>query len=205
MKASGLAFERDALDHVVGVHAGLVEAPEQRDDLVHRLLIGKPRFLERDADPFPDRDLIGLPLQSQDFHFAGSRLIQTLENLDGRGLARAVGAKQAKALALLDLEVDTAHGMDRAASARVFLAQVLDANRPFAHAPSRLPALIGSIRSVRFRIPVRASMRKTESEISQITVPSASTVDLGITTTPSRITWVELSSDSSGSAFIDRP
>ena len=67
--------------------------------LAHRLLVRKPGFLQRDADPFPDRGLVGRPVQPQDLDLARCRLIQAFEDLDGRRLARAVGAEQAEALA----------------------------------------------------------------------------------------------------------
>ncbi len=75
-----------------------------------------------------------LQCPAEDIHFAGSGAVEAFQNLDGGRLARAVGAEQTEALAMLDLQVDALHGMDRAVSPRVLLAQVLDANRPFTHA-----------------------------------------------------------------------
>ena len=83
------------------VRPGRVEAPEERDHLADGLLVGKPRFLERDADPLADPSgLAYAQLQAEDLDLARGRLVQPLEDLDGGRLARAVGAEQAEALAL---------------------------------------------------------------------------------------------------------
>ena len=110
-----------------------VEAPEQRDDLADGLLVGKPGFLKRHADPLANGDRVGTPADRPRTSTSPEvGLIQALEDLDGRRLAGAVGAEQPEALAGLDLEVDAVDGMDRAISPGILLAQVLDANRPIA-------------------------------------------------------------------------
>ena len=126
-------------------------------------------------------------LQAQDLDLAGSRLIQALEDLDGRRLARAVGAEQTKALAVLDLQVDPVDGMDRAVSARVLLAQVLDANRPF--------PMPQCLQAVDRRLAADDSVRVAGIDCLDHG-PVRQDADLGITTTPSRITCVACSSDS---------
>ena len=51
---------------------------------------------------------------AEDVGDAGGRFHHSGENLEGRGLARAVGADQAEDLARADFEVDSAHGFERA-------------------------------------------------------------------------------------------
>ncbi len=122
-----------------GSSAGLVEAAKQRDDLVHRLLIGKPGLLERDADPLADRGLVGPPAQAQDLDLArrradsgprGSRRSSSCPRRWGRAIRSTRRCLISRSIPL--------HGMDRAVSARILLAQVLDANRPFSPCPDRL-------------------------------------------------------------------
>ena len=82
-----------------------------------------------------------------------------------------------------DLQVDAVDRMDRAVSARVFLAQVLDADRPVAM-PGSGSSDFGRSRRLGLR-----SIRSTQPV-------AAGSIDLGMTTTPSRITWVGISSES---------
>ena len=49
---------------------------------------------------------------AEDFDVAGRSLGEALDDLDGRGLAGAVGAEQAETLAGLDRQVQAAHGFD---------------------------------------------------------------------------------------------
>ena len=137
MKAFGLALERDPRDHVVGFHARFVEAAKQRDHLADRFLVGEAGFLERDADPLADLDFVGTPARPRISTSPDVGRIEALQDLDGRRLARAVGAEQAEALALPDLQIDPVDRVDRSVAAGVLLAEILDADRPLAH-----PALL---------------------------------------------------------------
>jgi hypothetical protein len=82
---------RDRLAHLdVAVHAGALQ-----------------------HDPHPIAQLAGalLGVVAEDRDDPARAAAIALEDLDGRGLARAVGAEQPEHLARRDLEVDAAHGL----------------------------------------------------------------------------------------------
>ena len=129
----GLALQRDPGDRLVDGQARPVEAAKDDEQLAHRLLVGEPRLLEGHADSLADRRRLGRPPQAEHLDLSRGRLVEPFEDLDGRGLARSVGAEEAKALAHRDLQVDAVDRMNWAISARVLLAQFLDANGPITH------------------------------------------------------------------------
>src|SRR5262249_28801532 len=127
--------------------ARVIEAAEEPDHLADGLLVGESCLLERHADPLANRRFGVPPAQPEDLDLAGGRLVQPLENLDGRRLARAVGPEQAEALADGDLQVDPVDRMNGAVAAGVLLPEVLDPNRAIAHGrsvPRRLRGLPAS-------------------------------------------------------------
>ena len=77
--------------------------------------------------------LVVLPAKAEDLDLAGGRLDQPFEDLDGRRLARAVGAEQAEALADGDLQVEAVDRVDGTVAAGILLSEVLDPDRPVAH------------------------------------------------------------------------
>ena len=91
----------------------LVEAAEQIQRFADREFFGQLGLLQRDADALLDGLVVAAPLHAQDFDFAAGGREQPFEDLDRGGLAGAVGAEQAEAFALLDGQIEPAHGVDR--------------------------------------------------------------------------------------------
>src|SRR5687767_993395 len=89
-----------------------VEAAEQVEDLGDRELRVQGCRLEADPDPWLERVRFTGDVETQDADLATVRGAQALEDLDGRGLAGAVGAQQAEDLARSDVEVDAGDGLD---------------------------------------------------------------------------------------------
>src|SRR5262249_21251315 len=124
----GLLLQLHAADDLVGLEAVAVEAAEQGDGLAHQQFFGELRFLERDADAVLDGGVVAAPAQAEGFDVAGGGLRESLDDLDGGGLAGAVGAEQAEALAGLDGQIESAdrfHG----GAAVIALEQVRTADR----------------------------------------------------------------------------
>src|SRR6266571_4047846 len=91
-----------------------VERSEQRQHLTDLELVGELRFLELDAEPLAQGPSGGAiaPRRAEDLDIPRVRRGQSLENLDGRGLAGAVGPEQAEAFAGPDREIETRDGDD---------------------------------------------------------------------------------------------
>ena len=70
------------------------------------------RLLQRDAEARAQPGLVGGPAAAEHLHVAGGGLVEPLEDLDGGGLAGAVGAEQAEALAAAHDEVEAVDGDD---------------------------------------------------------------------------------------------
>src|SRR5207244_4447780 len=77
----------------------LVERAEEDQVLLDGELVGKVRFLERNAQLLPERAIVALPAQAQHFDRTGRGIVQAFEDLHGGGLACAVGAEQPETLA----------------------------------------------------------------------------------------------------------
>ena len=122
-QASAFSSSDTRRDGLVGVEAAAVEAAEQRERLADGQLLGEARLLQRDADAFPDGGVVAAPAQAEDLDLAGGRGEQPFEDLDRRGLAGAVGAEQAEALARLDGQVEAAQ-RPRPAAGRVGLHEI---------------------------------------------------------------------------------
>ena len=108
----GLLPELDQVDHLAGRRAAPIEAPEETDGLGDGELLRELGLLERDPEQGAERAIVAAPPPTQDDHLAGVGGRQAFADLDRGGLARAVGAEQAEALAGADLEVETGHGDD---------------------------------------------------------------------------------------------
>ena len=92
------------------VAAPVVERPEQPQRLLDGQLVGQLRFLELDAEPLAQLVLVRRPPQAEHLHLAGVRPEQAFEDLDRRGLAGAVRAEQAEALAAAHRQRQAVHG-----------------------------------------------------------------------------------------------
>ena len=121
----GDAAQADEVDQLVGVARVRVEASE----LDQRLAWPGPRVdaaaLEHQADPGTQRAPAAGWVRAQDAHPATIRLPVSLDDLDGRRLARAVRPEQRDELPGTDFERDAIH--DRAVA--VSLDQPLDDDR----------------------------------------------------------------------------
>ena len=89
-----------------------VEAAEERERFADGELFGEPRLLQRDADALADFVVLLAPAAAEHFDFAGGGVEQAFEDFDRGGLAGAVGPEQAEAFALLDGQIEPAHGVD---------------------------------------------------------------------------------------------
>ena len=87
-----------------------VEAAEQPHRFEHGELLGQLRLLQLDAEPLAEPRRVGGPAEPEHFHVARIRRGQPLADLDGGGLAGAVGAEQPEAFAGADLEVQARDG-----------------------------------------------------------------------------------------------
>src|ERR1700680_19170 len=105
----------------------MIEAAEERERLADGEFFREPCFLQRDANPLSDFGVVGRPLPPEDLDFAGGGREQSLDDLDRRGFARAVGSQQSKAFPLLDEQIQPANRLDRR-FAVVTLDETLDAN-----------------------------------------------------------------------------
>ncbi len=126
-----LLLELDLVEQRLQRPGLLVEAAKELQGLLDGLLVRELRLLERDADPLAQRRVVLVPGEAEELDDAGGRLGQTLEDLDGRRLARAVRPEQPEAFARRDAQVDPVDGNDvlarpraQATAARVHLAQL---------------------------------------------------------------------------------
>ena len=110
---AGFFLQTHGGDGFIGRGAARVERAKQRDGFLNRELIGQTRFLERDADLAADFGVVLAPLHAEDFHLAGSRIEQPLDDLERRRFPRAIGTEEAEALAGRHIEIETAHRFNR--------------------------------------------------------------------------------------------
>ena len=119
-----LLAEPDQLDDLVHRTRVRVVAGVAGEHLAHRVVRLDRQLLQHDTDPRTQPSLgtaIG-GVHAEGLDTAAAAVTETLEDLDGRGLAGAVGAEQGEHLAPLHVEADVAHGDGVA----VGLRQVLD-------------------------------------------------------------------------------
>ena len=81
------------------------EAAEQAHGFVHRELFGKLRLLELDAQALAELRRVGRPVQTQNLDLAGIGRGKALADLDGSGLAGAVGTEETETFRRLHFEV----------------------------------------------------------------------------------------------------
>ena len=91
-----------------------VEAGEQRKRLAHREQRVELARLQHETEPIAPRARRRRGIDAEHGDVAAGPRAVALEDLDRRGLARAVRPEKAEHLAGRDLEVDAAHGFDRA-------------------------------------------------------------------------------------------
>ena len=108
----GLLGEAEFGEDLGGGERLAVEAGEELDGFADGELFRQASLLQGDAQPLAELLGIGVPPAAEDAHFAGSGLEQAFKDFDGRGLAGAVGAEQAEALAFANLEVEATQGFD---------------------------------------------------------------------------------------------
>jgi hypothetical protein len=104
-----------------------IEAPEEVDELGNGELRIERRRLETHPDPRLERIRVAADVDPEDADFAAIGLAQSLEDLDGRGLARPVRPEESEDLALRDVEVDAVDGLHVAVS----LGEATDADDGF--------------------------------------------------------------------------
>src|SRR4029077_6864715 len=109
-----LVLQLDQVEHLVHRVGVLVQAVEQRHRLANRQLLGELGYNQLDAEALAQgvsaRAVV--PVHAQDFDVARVGQREAFENFDGRGLAGAVRAQQAEALAGRDGEVEPVHGRE---------------------------------------------------------------------------------------------
>ena len=128
-----LPAQPDELDDLVERAGVRIVAAVLLDRLGHLEVGLDASGLQHDADPLAEGVLAPRRVVTEHAHLAAVALAMALKDLDGGRLAGAVGAEQRVDLAARDLEVDAAHGLDRA----VGLAQVAHRDRRVArHTPS---------------------------------------------------------------------
>src|SRR5438874_2717511 len=109
-----LVGEPDERDHLVDIAWPRVIAGERRMRLPDGEVGPQLRLLEHDADPLAEVAPRTPGIVPEHRHLARVAAAVALEDLDRRRLAGAVRPEQPEHLALLDVEVDAAHGLERA-------------------------------------------------------------------------------------------
>jgi hypothetical protein len=120
-----LVREPDQLDELVHRPPARVHPPVQRDELADGELVVHPGLLQDDADPLAELPAAVPRVQAQDLDMAAGAVAMALQDLDGRGLARAVRSEDAEHLTFGDGEAQAVDGRERA----VALVQVVDDDR----------------------------------------------------------------------------
>src|SRR6202011_4961906 len=90
-----------------------VVAAVHLEQLGDRELVLDTALLQHDPDPLAQRPLAARRIHPEHADFAPGALPIALENLDGRGLAGAVGPEQTEDLPYPHLEAHATHSLDR--------------------------------------------------------------------------------------------
>ncbi len=125
----GLVDELHEVEQLPRVPAPRVVAAVEVQRLTGRDLVEQARALELDAEARADLPAVVAQVEAEDLDLALVRLGQSLDHLQGGGLAGAVGAEEAEDLAPLDVEVQAVDGQH----VRVALAQAAHAQRQIGH------------------------------------------------------------------------
>src|ERR1700733_5017991 len=108
----GLLGELEVVEHLSGCARFAIEAGKEFDGFAHRELLRQPRLLQRDPNPLANLTRIVVPSVPKDANFARRRREQTLKDFDSGRLPCPVGAKEAEALASINLQAETADGFN---------------------------------------------------------------------------------------------
>ena len=100
----------DEVEQPLGVVGVVVERGEQPQRFERPHARVQPALLEHHADARAQRGRVARRVEAEDPHRAGVGGAVALEDLDGRGLARAVRPEQAEHLADADREVEPVDG-----------------------------------------------------------------------------------------------
>src|ERR1039458_6215668 len=167
-----LLLQADQLDDVVSRKRLRVVAAVEVDHLAHREVGLDGALLQDHADPPAEAATGGGGIGAENLDPPRVPVTVALEDLDDRGLARAIGTEQAKDLTRLHAEADPAYGMQRA----VRLAQLLDHDGRHLRATSRQPEIVPDSLS----LTTKRSLASTQpSMIAVITRPTASAESRG--------------------------
>src|SRR3981081_3187751 len=107
-----LLAKLDLVYHFADVAGITVEALKESESLVDRQLLGELRILELDSEQLAQILLVSLPPPAKYFDIAGIRRQKSLADLDGRRFSGAVGTKQPKAFAGIDMEIQAVDSND---------------------------------------------------------------------------------------------
>ena len=124
--APGELLERAQADDLIDVESRGVKSTEQRDALPHREKVLQRGLLEKDTGFLAKAVAERLAAVT---HLAGGRRQNPLHDLDGGGLAGAVGAQQPEAHALRHAERHAGHGK----GGRILLDELADFEDGVAH------------------------------------------------------------------------
>src|ERR1044071_762626 len=104
--------ELDRIEDFLEGTGPLVEAAKELQGLGDGEFVGELGFLERDPEALAQGSGAGLPGFAEDANLTRVGLVQPLADLDGGGLAGAIGAEQTEAFAGADLEIEPVDGDD---------------------------------------------------------------------------------------------
>ena len=86
------------------------KAAKEAQRLFDRELVWELSFLQLDADTLAELAGCGAPIEAEQLDLAGVGVGEAFADLDGGGLAGAIGAEQAEALAAVDFEIEAIDG-----------------------------------------------------------------------------------------------
>src|SRR5262249_21847 len=111
-----LLFQREIGKRLLRPAAGSVEGAKETQRLEDGELFRELGFLERNPHPLAHLPPMACPAPGEHLPVSAIRPRQPLQDLDSRGLARAVGSEQSETLARDDLQVESIDGGDIAES-----------------------------------------------------------------------------------------
>ena len=107
---AGLFLEADEPQNRRDVQTAWIEAAEQREHFADLQLLREFGLLQLDAESRAQPLIVSIPAIAEHLDLAGVGIPETFEDLDRRGLPRAVGAQHAEALAGAHLEIEAIDG-----------------------------------------------------------------------------------------------
>src|ERR1051326_7250722 len=131
-----LLIERQIAQQLFGIMTIAIKRAKQTQRLEDRELVGKLRFLQRDADPLAQIARVIAPRHAEDADVAGVRRVDSFENLDRRRLPRAVRPEETETLTALDEQIDPVDGLHVVVVLHEILAR--DRRAVFSHAREKI-------------------------------------------------------------------